>query len=71
MVISTEKIEKKEGFAETFAQVLEKLAGKESDLEFRFKDLTIETAGLKTKLTGSILVNIAYYPRRKSLEEGK
>ena len=66
-----DEIEKKEGFAETFAQVLEKLAGTESDLELKFKDFVIETAGLKTKLTGSILVNIAYYPRKKPLEEGK
>jgi hypothetical protein len=29
-----EEIEKKGGFAETFVQVLEKLAGKESDLKF-------------------------------------
>jgi len=64
-------MEKKEGFAETFAQVLEKLAGRESDLELKFKDLVIETAGLKTKLTGSILMNVAYYPRKKPLEEGK
>jgi hypothetical protein len=47
------------------------LLEKSLTLNFRFKDLTIETAGLKTKLTGSILVNIAYYPRRKPLEEGK
>jgi len=66
-----EEMEKKEGFAETFAQVLEKLAGRESDLEIKFKDFTIGTAGLKATLTGSILVNIAYYPRRKPLEEGK
>ncbi len=66
-----EKIEKKGGFAGTVAQVLEKLAGKESDLELKFKDLMIETAGLKTTLTGSILLNIAYYHRGKTLEEGK
>jgi len=53
--------EKTEGFAEKFAQVIEKLAGKESDLEFIFKDLTVEIAGMKPTLNGRILLNVKYY----------
>jgi len=57
--------ERVEGFAESVVQILEKLAGKESDLEFKFKDLVLEVAGLKTKLSGSMMLSIKYYREEK------
>ena len=53
------------GFAETCAQIIERLAGKESDLELVFKDLTVEIAGMKAKLTGTIALNIKYSVKEK------
>ena len=37
---------------ETLAQLIETLAGKGTNLQLTFKDLTLETAGMKTKLNG-------------------
>lgn len=58
--------EKTDSFADACVQIIEKLAGKESDLELIFKDLTLEFAGLKSKLTGTIALNIRYYSTEKS-----
>lgn len=48
------------GFPEKFLYIFERLAGKESDLELIFKDLTLEFAGLKAKLNGTVALNIKY-----------
>ena len=56
---------KEESLSEAFVQIIEKLAGKESDLELIFKDLVLETVGIKTKLTGSVALNIKYYSEEK------
>lgn len=56
---------KMKGFGEGLAQLIEKLAGKETDFELHFKDLTIETGGLKAKLNGSIVLDIVYVVERK------
>jgi len=58
--------EKAEGFAEAFTQIIEKLAGKESDLELVFTDLGIEFAGMKPQLNGKISLNIKYYTKEKA-----
>ena len=50
----------KKSMTETFLDIFEKLAGKESDLELIFKDLTLEAAGLKVKLSGTVVLNIKY-----------
>jgi len=49
-----------EGFGKTLATLLEKLAGKESDLELNFKDLAVEVGGAKVKLAGTVVLNIRY-----------
>lgn len=53
------------GFAEVLVQLIDKLAGKETDLELHFKDLTLEVAGLKAKLNGSIVLDVVYVLERK------
>ncbi len=57
--------EKIEGFAGTCVQIIDKLAGKESDLELIFKDLTVEVGMFKAKLTGTIALNIKYAVKEK------
>lgn len=57
--------EKMKGFAEGLAQLIEKLAGKETDFELNFKDLTVEVGGLKARLNGSIVLDIVYVAERK------
>lgn len=39
--------EKMKGFGEVLVQLIDKLAGKETDLVLHFKDLTLEVAGSK------------------------
>ncbi|MFH1327236.1 MAG: hypothetical protein ABIH76_00040 [Candidatus Bathyarchaeota archaeon] len=58
--------EQSESFAESFAQIIEKLAGKESDLEIVFKDLAVEAAGLRSTLNGKISFNVKYYTKEKA-----
>ena len=50
---------------ESIALLVEKLAGKGSNLELSFKNLTFEVAGLKTKLNGSVVLNILYVSKEK------
>jgi len=53
------------GLGETLAQLIDKLAGKGTNLQLTFKDLTLEMAGLKTKLNGSIVLDILYVSEKK------
>ena len=53
------------GLGESMALLIEKLAGKGSNVELSFKDLTLEVAGLKTKLNGSVVLNILYVSKEK------
>lgn len=50
---------------ETLAQLIDKLAGKGSDLEISFKDLRLEIAGLKVTLNGSVTLDILYVTEKK------
>ena len=50
---------------ESIALLVEKLAGKGSNLELDFKNLTLEVAGLKAKLNGSVVLNILYVSKEK------
>jgi hypothetical protein len=50
---------------ETLAQLIDKLAGKGSDLEVSFKDLRLEVAGLKVTLNGSVTLDILYVSEKK------
>jgi len=53
------------GLGETLAQLIDKLAGKGTNLQLTFKDLTLEWAGLKTKVNGSLTLDILYVSEKK------
>ncbi len=60
-----EKIEKPlesaaHGMAETMLAVIDKLAGKESDLKLSFEDLTLDMGPFKAKINGAIILDIVY-----------
>ncbi|MFQ6080233.1 MAG: hypothetical protein ACE5OW_01020 [Candidatus Bathyarchaeia archaeon] len=48
------------GFGDTLAQLIDKLAGKGSDVKLSFQDLTLEIGMLKAKLNGSVVLDILY-----------
>ena len=52
-------------FGETLAQLIDKLAGKGSDVKLSFQDLTLEIGMLKAKLNGSIVLDILYVSEKK------
>jgi len=60
-----EMAETVKGLGESIALLVEKLAGKGSNLELSFNDLTLEVAGLKTKVNGSVVLNILYVSKEK------
>ncbi|MCL2288845.1 MAG: hypothetical protein FWC33_06730 [Candidatus Bathyarchaeota archaeon] len=45
---------------DTLIAVMDKLAGKKSDIKLSFEDLTIETGPMKAKINGSIVLDIVY-----------
>jgi hypothetical protein len=49
-----------ETMANTLLAIIDKLAGKESDLRLSFEDLTLDTGLMKAKLNGSITLDIVY-----------
>ncbi len=49
-----------ETMASLVLSVMDKLAGKESDLKLSFEDLTFEVGMVKAKLNGSIVLNVVY-----------
>jgi hypothetical protein len=52
-------------FGETIIKLIDKLAGKGSDIKLNFKDLTLEVGLLKAKLNGSIVLDILYVSEKK------
>jgi len=54
-----------EDFSETVLKVIEKLAGKESDLKLTFQDLTLEVGMMKAKLNGSITLDVVFASEKK------
>jgi hypothetical protein len=53
------------GFGETLMQLIDKLAGKGSDVKLSFQDLTLEIGILKAKLNGSVVLDILYVSEKK------
>ena len=53
------------GLGETLSQLIDKLAGKGTNLQLTFKDLTLEWAGMKTKVNGSVTLDILYVSEKK------
>lgn len=50
---------------ETIIKLIDKLAGKGSDIKLSFQDLTLEAGMLKAKLNGSIVLDILYVSEKK------
>jgi hypothetical protein len=45
---------------DTLLKLVDKLAGKGSDIKLSFQDLTIDMGMVKTKINGSIVLDILY-----------
>ncbi len=54
-----------EKIAETIAEIIDKLAGKGSDLVLTFEDLIIDFAGKQVKVTGKIKLDVHYVKEEK------
>jgi len=48
------------GLGEAIAALIDKLAGRRSNLELRFKDLMLEVGQLKARLNGSVVLDVLY-----------
>ncbi len=56
---------KTDDFGDTLLKLIDKLAGKESDVKLSFQDLTLEVGMLKAKLNGSIVLDVLYVSEKK------
>jgi hypothetical protein len=56
---------KAEDFGEVLLKMIDKLAGKESNLKLSFEDLTLDMGPAKAKLNGSIVLDIVYAEEKK------
>ncbi|HLC00393.1 MAG TPA: hypothetical protein VJL33_03660 [Candidatus Bathyarchaeia archaeon] len=54
-----------EDFSATILKVIDKLAGRESDLKLTFQDLTLEVGMVKTTLNGSIVLDVVFAAEKK------
>jgi hypothetical protein len=52
--------------ADTMIAIMDRLAGKESDIRLSFEDLTLEMGMLKAKINGSIVLDIVYAKEAKT-----
>lgn len=52
-------------FGDTLLKLIDKLAGKESDIKLSFQDLTLEVGIVKAKLNGSIVLDVLYVQDKK------
>jgi hypothetical protein len=58
---TTQSIERVAGnMVDTVLAVMDKLAGKESDLKLSFEDLTLDLGMMKARLNGAIVLDIVY-----------
>ena len=49
-----------EDMSDTLIKLIDKLAGKESDIKLSFQDLTLDMGVIKTRLNGSIVLDVIY-----------
>jgi hypothetical protein len=49
-----------EDMSETLLKLIDKLAGKGSDIKLSFQDLTLDMGMIKAKINGSIILDILY-----------
>ncbi len=52
-------------FGEILIQLIDKLAGKKSDIKLSFQDLTLDTGMVKVKLNGSVVLDVLYVTEEK------
>jgi hypothetical protein len=45
---------------DTMIKLIDKLAGRESDIKLSFQDLTLDVGGVKAKLNGVIVLDVLY-----------
>jgi hypothetical protein len=57
-----------EGLSDTIIQIVDKLAGKESNLKLSFEDLTLDMGMVKSRVNGSIVFDIIYAQQANSVE---
>ncbi len=50
---------------ETITKLIDKLAGKGSDIKLSFQDLTLEAGLFKAKINGSIILDVLYVSEKK------
>lgn len=60
-----------ETMASLVLSVIDKLAGKESDVKLNFEDLTVEVGIVKAKLNGSIVLNVIYSKNAEEANNSK
>jgi hypothetical protein len=49
-----------EDMSDTLIKLIDKLAGKESDIKLSFQDLTLDMGIIKARLNGSIVLDVVY-----------
>ncbi|MBK5133664.1 hypothetical protein JJE00_04450 [Candidatus Bathyarchaeota archaeon] len=50
---------------DTIIKLIDKLAGKGSDIKLSFQDLTLDVGLLKAKINGSIVLDVQYVAEKK------
>ena len=55
-----------QNMAETVIAIMDRLAGKESDLKLSFEDLTLDMGMFKAKLNGAIVLDVVYAKEAKT-----
>ena len=60
-----------ENMAKTLLAIMDRLAGKESDLKLTFEDLTLDVGMLKARLNGAIILDIVYAKELQTGSSGK
>jgi hypothetical protein len=50
---------------DTLTKLIDKLAGKGSDVKLSFQDLTLEVGRLKAKLNGSVVLDVLYVSEKQ------
>jgi len=50
---------------DTLIKLIDKLAGKGSDIKLSFQDLTLDVGLLKAKINGSIVLDVQYVAEKK------
>ncbi len=56
-----------ETMGDTVIAVLDRLAGKKSDLKLSFEDLTIDVGMLKARLNGAVVLDVVYASDAESI----